>query len=78
MSKHLVGYYSCKAHEIMDMSTTLTGTGAVIYKTPSGEEAMVTAVYASQEQGDKEYTWPDAVCVGPVTEWVRNVPKKLR
>lgn len=78
MGECKVGYYSRKAHELGDSMTDWVGSGAVIYKTPSGEEVMVTAVYANKERGDSQYKWADAVYVGPVTEWVMEVPRAFR
>lgn len=73
-SEYKIGYYSRKNHILMDRCVSFPPISPCIYRTPSGEEVMVTAVFDSKEKGDVEYMWPDAECVGPVAEWVRAVP----
>ena len=44
----------------------------MIYSTTDDKEIEITQCYASEEQGNKEYTWSDKQCVGSVVKWLRN------
>ncbi len=46
--------------------------GSMLYTTPEGGEARVTAVGGSATV--PPIAWPDRVLVGPVVRWVKTLP----
>jgi hypothetical protein len=46
--------------------------GSIIYETPSGENVVVTGVCSTRESLSR-YNWPDAIEVGPVTNFVSTL-----
>ena len=58
-----IGFYSAQAAREF---------GSMIYSTTDDKEIEITQCYASEEQGNKEYTWSDKQCVGSVVKWLRN------
>jgi hypothetical protein len=47
-----------------------------IYLTPEGEEVLVTQVLPS-DSDPGTYRWPDAGCLGPVTELVKSCKVRM-
>lgn len=76
MPESKIGFYSKQAHALADLRNW--PIEALRYRIPSGEEVLATAVYPTQEQGEAQYRWPDAVCVGPVTEYLGPADAMLR
>ena len=60
--KPVFGFYSQLAAELF---------GTYVYRTPSGKEIVVTAVFTSRDNGIRAYKWADRTCIGEVTELVR-------
>lgn len=60
-----LGYYSKMAASCY---------GSVFWKTPNGEEVEITGV-KDDVLSSLNYLWPDAVCVGEVTEWSHGLMK---
>lgn len=47
-----------------------------IYTTPDGEEVEIGTVSNTNDPDESLYSWPDKVCVGEVTEWLRDGQKE--
>lgn len=60
-----LGYYS---------ETAASRYGSVFWSTPTGTEVEITGI-EDDNTVSPSYLWPDAICVGEVTEWSRGSMK---
>lgn len=76
MTEKQFGFYSYMAANrlpTMNEDGSLINRAA-IYKTPNGDEVLITAVGSQDTPKEIGYMWCDAVLIGEVTEFVRVVP----
>ncbi len=64
------GFFSAEAQR--------TVGGSSYYGSMDGE-VLITAKFKTKEEGPQHYKWPDAVCVGPIGDYIRPaVPDRLK
>lgn len=65
------GYYSALA--VDESRRGLFPLEASCWKSPVGEEVVVTYIGSTRKPADSGYCWSDAVCVGELVEYVGAV-----